>query len=92
MASKKLYEPSARYGQTSFSVEGRVYVWGGVSQDAVSGSKEDITKLASSIEQFDPYLEVWTHAGFVDLIRRCLSEEREERPSADEIITNIRDM
>ena len=60
MASKKLYEPSARYGQTSFSVEGRVYVWGGASQDAVSSSKDDITKLASSIEQFDPYLEVWT--------------------------------
>ena len=60
MASKKLYEPTARIYQTSFSVEGRVYVWGGVSQDAVSGSKDDITKLASSIEQFDPYLEVWT--------------------------------
>ena len=59
MASK-LYEPSARLLQTSFSVEGRVYVWGGASQDAVSGSKDDITKLASSIEQFDPYLEVWT--------------------------------
>ena len=60
MASKKLYEPSARMFQTSFSVEGRVYVWGGASQDALSGSKDDITKLASSIEQFDPYLEVWT--------------------------------
>ena len=59
MASK-LYEPSARRFQTSFSVKGRVYVWGGASQDAVSGSKDDITKLASSIEQFDPYLEVWT--------------------------------
>ena len=59
MASK-LYEPSARILQTSFSVEGRVYVWGGASQDAVPGSKDDITKLASSIEQFDPYLEVWT--------------------------------
>ena len=60
MASKKLYEPSARCCQTSFSVEERVYVWGGVSQDFRSSSKEDITKLASSIEKFDPYLEVWT--------------------------------
>ena len=59
MASKKLYEPTVRKYQASFSVEGRVYVWGGASQDAVSGSKDGITKLASSIEQFDPYLEVW---------------------------------
>ena len=32
------------------------------------------------------------HAGFVDLIRRCLNEERDERPSANEIIADISDM
>ena len=37
-------------------------------------------------------LDSINHAGFVDLIRRCLREEREERPSANEIITNISDM
>ena len=32
------------------------------------------------------------HAGFVDLIRRCLNEERDERPSTNEIIAEISDM
>ena len=32
------------------------------------------------------------HAGFVELIRRCLNEERDERPSANEIIANLADM
>ena len=37
-------------------------------------------------------LDSINHAGFVDLIRRCLREEKERRPSANEIITNISDM
>ena len=37
-------------------------------------------------------LDSINHAGYMDLIRRCLREQREERPSANEIITNIRDM
>ena len=48
-------EPVARRDHASFSVDGRVYVWGG----DIQGSLED-DKLASSIEQFDPYLEVWS--------------------------------
>ena len=32
------------------------------------------------------------HAGFVDLIRRCLNEERDERPSSNELIAEISDM
>ena len=32
------------------------------------------------------------HSGFVELIRRCLSEERDQRPSANEIITNINEL
>ena len=80
MASK-LYEPSARSFQTSFSVEGRVYVWGGVCQDVVSGSENDITKLRSCIERFDPYLEVWTrintagtlHPGLIHAAVACTS-------------------
>ena len=60
MASKKLYEPAARYDHISFSIEGKVYLWGGQTQDTVSGSKDDTIKLANCIEQFDPYLEVWS--------------------------------
>ena len=37
-------------------------------------------------------LDSINHAGFVDLIRQCLSEEREKRPSANEIIARICDM
>ena len=37
-------------------------------------------------------LDSINHAGFVDLIRQCLSEEREERTSANEIIARIYDM
>ena len=32
------------------------------------------------------------NAGFVNLIRRCLNEERDERPSANEIIADISDI
>ena len=32
------------------------------------------------------------HGGFVELIRRCLSEERDERPSANEIIIKINEL
>ena len=32
------------------------------------------------------------NAGFVDLIRRCLNEERDERPSTNEIIAEISDI
>ena len=37
-------------------------------------------------------LDSINHAAFVDLIRQCLREEREERPSANEIIARIHDM
>ena len=51
MATKELYEPAARFYHVSFSVEGKVYLWGGLTQDLVSGDR---------IEQFDPYLETWS--------------------------------
>ena len=59
MASKELYEPAARFGHVSFLVEEKVYLWGGRTQNFMSGSEDDIIKLANCIEQFDPYLEVW---------------------------------
>ena len=66
MASKELYEPAARFAHISISVEGKVYLWAGQTQD---GSKDDGIKLANCIEQFDPYLEVWSQlntAGTLD--------------------------
>jgi hypothetical protein len=60
MANKKLYEPAARLDHISFLVEGKVYLWGGTTQDSVAGDQDEIVKLARRIEQFDPYLEVWS--------------------------------
>ena len=62
MASKRLYEPAARHSHatSSFSIEGLAYVWGGRTHSTESGSEKDLVDLASNIEQFDPYLELWT--------------------------------
>ena len=57
MASKERYEPAARFAHKSILVEGKVYLWGGQIQD---GSEDDSIKLANCIEQFNPYLEVWS--------------------------------
>ena len=57
MASKELYEPAARVVHVSILAEGKVYLWGGETRD---GSEDDSIKLANCIEQFDPYLEVWS--------------------------------
>ena len=52
------YEPAARERHSSFSFEGKLYVWGGVTKD--SSRLKDDTELTSSVEQFDPYLEEWS--------------------------------
>ena len=57
MANQKLYEPAARLRHVSFLVEGKVYLWGGQIQGLSSGHRD---KLARRIEQFDPYLEIWS--------------------------------
>ena len=60
MATKELYEPSARFLHFAFSIDRRVYVRGGRTDDFESGRSEDgKLELANSIEQFDPFLEVW---------------------------------
>jgi N-acetylneuraminic acid mutarotase len=51
----KSYEPAARGGHISFPIKGKLYVWGGVTHDDDGSSV-----LANSIEQFDPYFEVWS--------------------------------
>ena len=62
MASQKLYEPASRFlhCQASSSVEGRVYVQGGRTLEYESKSEDSRIKLARRIEQFDPYLEIWS--------------------------------
>ena len=54
----QLNEPAARFYHAAFSVEGRVYVRGGRTADFELGSEDEKIKLATCIEQFDPYLEV----------------------------------
>ena len=52
----KAYEPSPRFGHYAAPVGGRCLLWGGHVPDfSASGRK----KLASTVEIFDPYLEVW---------------------------------
>jgi len=52
----KPYEPSPRWGHCATPVGGRCFLWGGCVPDfSASGRK----KLASTVEFFDPYLEVW---------------------------------
>ena len=54
---KELYEPAARFDHVSFSVEEKLYLWGGKIQGLISGSKNDGIEC---IEQFDLCLEVWS--------------------------------
>ena len=59
MANQKLYEPARRLDHVSFSLEGKVYLWGGVTQNLSSGHRDELARRIVTIEQFDPYLEVW---------------------------------
>ena len=54
-----------------------------------------VEMLTDEFPQFDVrqrLINSINHSGFVELIRRCLSEERDMRPSANEIIANINDI
>lgn len=52
----KVYEPAPRFRHYATPARGRCFLWGGCIQDfSASGRK----KLASTVEIFDPYLEVW---------------------------------
>ena len=59
MATQEVYEPAARFYHISFSLNNRVYVWGGRTVDFETGSEADKIKLRSCVEQFNPDLEVW---------------------------------
>ena len=53
---------------------------------------EMLTDQFPLVEARQRLLDSIRHAGFVDLIQRCLKEEKEERPSANEIIADIKEM
>ena len=57
----ELYEPSPRYYHVASSVGGQVVVWGGETSEFCS--KDGRVKLATIVEQFDPYPEVWRQRG-----------------------------
>jgi len=52
----KPYEPSPRYLHYAAPVGGRCFLWGGRVPDFSDSGKR---KLASTVETFNPYLEVW---------------------------------
>ena len=58
MALSNLYEPAGREGHASLSTEGKMYVWGG----GTLGDPLEDKQFATNIEQFDPYLEVWSQS------------------------------
>ena len=53
---------------------------------------EMLTDQFPLVEARQRLLNSIRHADFVDLIQRCLNEEKEERPSANEVIANIKEM
>ena len=54
------YEPSPRYLHYAVSVRGRLYAWGGRTQDFSESGRQ---KLKSVVETFDPHTEVWVQKG-----------------------------
>ena len=53
---------------------------------------EMLTDEFPAVDARQRLLDSINHAGFLDLIRRCLREQKEERPSANEIIAEISDI
>ena len=54
------YEPSPRFAHYAVFIRGRVYAWGGHTQDFSESARQ---KLKSVVETFDPYMEVWQQRG-----------------------------
>jgi len=52
----KAYEPSPRFAHYATPVGGRCFLWGGCVPDFSASGKK---KLASTVEIFDPYQEIW---------------------------------
>ena len=56
LLGRKPYEPLPRYGHCVIPVNGKLYAWGGRIQDWSENSRKN---LASALETFDPYVELW---------------------------------
>ena len=54
------YEPSPRFAHYAVPIRGRLYAWGGRTQDFSESGRQ---KLKSVVETFDPYTEVWQQRG-----------------------------
>ena len=54
------YEPSPRYAHYAVPIRGRVYAWGGRTQDFSESGRQ---KTKSVVEIFDPHTEVWQQRG-----------------------------
>ena len=54
------YEPSPRYAHYAVPIRGKLYAWGGRTQDF---SEIDPQKLKSLLETFDLHTEVWVQKG-----------------------------
>ena len=53
---------------------------------------EMLTDQFPEIDSHQRLIALVDHNGFSRLIRQCLSEERDRRPSANELITEITDI
>ena len=54
------YEPLPRFDHYAVPIRGRVYAWGGRTQDFSESGRQ---KLESVVETFDPHTEVWQQRG-----------------------------
>ena len=54
------YEPLPRFDHYAVPIRGRVYAWGGCTQDFSESARQ---KLKSVVETFDPHTEVWQQRG-----------------------------
>ena len=59
MATREVYEPTARLHSAFISTQRHLYLWGGRTVAIETGSEDARIQEARCIEQFDPYLEVW---------------------------------
>ena len=59
MATREVYEPTARFNPAFISTPRHLYLWGGRTVTFETGSEDASIQLARCIEQYDPYLEVW---------------------------------
>ena len=68
-AKPKYYEPCPRFYHSAAPIGDMPYLWGGVTEDFSESSKR---KLASMVEIYDPYLEMWEQRATTGVLPRGL--------------------